>query len=99
MLEFSLQALFRAQKKDWSSLFKICSSEPELIPYLVTIRLQAQAFEPKPRLFQDQGLLSPACTYVGAGKIKEMPKRTTFVRVTQQINEVYGAHGGGSDRT
>ena len=40
-----------------------------------------------------------ACTYVGAGKIKEMPKRTTFVRVTQQLNEVYGAHGGGSDRT
>jgi len=45
------------------------------------------------------GGLRSACTYVGAGKIKEMPKRTTFVRVTQQINEVYGAHGGGSDRS
>lgn len=44
------------------------------------------------------GGLRSACTYVGAGKIKEMPKRTTFIRVTQQLNEVYGAHPGGSDR-
>ena len=43
--------------------------------------------------------MASACTYVGAGKIKEMPKRTTFIRVTQQINEVYGAHDGGSDRS
>ena len=28
------------------------------------------------------GGLRSACTYVSAGKIKEMPKRTTFVRVT-----------------
>ena len=26
------------------------------------------------------GGLRSACTYVGAGKIKEMPKRTTFIR-------------------
>ena len=45
------------------------------------------------------GGLRSACTYVGAGKIKEMPKRTTFIRVTQQINEIYGKHAGGSDRT
>ncbi len=45
------------------------------------------------------GGLRSACTYVGAGKIKEMPKRTTFIRVTQQINEIYGAHAGGSDRS
>jgi len=36
------------------------------------------------------GGLRSACTYVGAGKIKEMPKRTTFIRVTQQLNEVFG---------
>jgi len=44
------------------------------------------------------GGLRSACTYVGAGKIKEMPKRTTFIRVTQQLNEVYGSHSGGADR-
>ena len=36
------------------------------------------------------GGLRSACTYVGAPKIKEMPKRTTFIRVTQQLNEVFG---------
>jgi len=36
------------------------------------------------------GGLRSACTYVGAGKVKEMPKRTTFIRVTQQLNEVFG---------
>ena len=24
-------------------------------------------------------------------KLKELPKRTTFIRVTQQINEIYGS--------
>ena len=38
------------------------------------------------------GGLRSACTYVGAGKIKEMPKRTTFVRVSQQVNEVFGSN-------
>ena len=38
------------------------------------------------------GGLRSACTYVGAGKIKEMPKRTTFIRVTQQVNEVFGSN-------
>lgn len=39
------------------------------------------------------GGLRSACTYVGAGRVKEMPKRTTFIRVTQQLNEVFGNRG------
>lgn len=35
------------------------------------------------------GGIRSACTYVGAGKLKELSKRTTFVRVTQQINNVF----------
>ncbi len=35
------------------------------------------------------GGLRSACTYVGARKLKELSKCTTFVRVTQQLNEVY----------
>ena len=31
-----------------------------------------------------------ACTYVGARRLRELSKRTTFVRVTQQLNEVFG---------
>lgn len=35
------------------------------------------------------GGLRSTCTYVGAAKLKELSRRTTFIRVTQQINEVY----------
>lgn len=36
------------------------------------------------------GGLRSSCTYVGAWQLKELTKRTTFVRVTQQINNVFG---------
>lgn len=36
------------------------------------------------------GGIRSACTYVGAVKLKELSKRTTFVRVTQQINNIFG---------
>lgn len=38
------------------------------------------------------GGLRSTCTYVGAEKLKELSKRTTFIRVTQQINEIYTPH-------
>lgn len=37
------------------------------------------------------GGLRSACTYIGAKKLKELSKRATFVRVTQQTNEQYAA--------
>jgi len=37
------------------------------------------------------GGLRSACTYTGASKLKEMSKRTTFIRVTQQLNNVFGS--------
>ncbi len=36
------------------------------------------------------GGLRSACTYTGAKNLKELPKRTTFVRVTQQLNTFFG---------
>ena len=36
------------------------------------------------------GGLRSACTYIGASAIRYMPKCTTFVRVTQQSNEIFG---------
>jgi GMP reductase len=36
------------------------------------------------------GGIRSSCSYVGARKLKELSKRTTFVRVTQQLNEVFG---------
>ncbi len=35
------------------------------------------------------GGLRSACTYVGASRLKELSKRTTFVRVTQQLNDSF----------
>jgi GMP reductase len=37
------------------------------------------------------GGVRSACTYVGARRLKEFSKRTTFVRVAQQANEVFGS--------
>ena len=38
------------------------------------------------------GGLRSACTYIGAATIKEMPRRTTFIRVSQQLNQIFGSH-------
>ncbi len=35
------------------------------------------------------GGIRSACTYVGAAILKDLPKRTTFIRVSQQINDVF----------
>lgn len=36
------------------------------------------------------GGIRSTCTYVGASRLKELTKRTTFIRVEEQHNEVYG---------
>ncbi|PAA67671.1 hypothetical protein BOX15_Mlig016778g2 [Macrostomum lignano] len=38
------------------------------------------------------GGVRSACTYVGASKLKELSRRTTFIRVSMQTNEVFAAH-------
>lgn len=35
------------------------------------------------------GGIRSACTYIGAKYLKELSKRTTFIRVTQQVNQLY----------
>ena len=36
------------------------------------------------------GGLRSTCTYVGAQSLKELTKRTTFIRVQEQHNELFG---------
>jgi len=38
------------------------------------------------------GGIRSACSYVGARRIKDLPKCTTFVRVTMTTNEIYAIH-------
>lgn len=40
-------------------------------------------------VFDILGGVRSTCTYVGAGKLKELSKRTTFIRVAEQENMVY----------
>ncbi|WP_372937567.1 IMP dehydrogenase, partial [Seonamhaeicola sp.] len=37
------------------------------------------------------GGLRSTCTYVGAKRLKELTKRTTFIRVAEQENQVYNS--------
>ena len=41
-------------------------------------------------LQQILGGIRSACTYVGANRIKDLPKCTTFVRVNRQLNNIFG---------
>jgi len=36
------------------------------------------------------GGLRSACTYIGAQRLRELPRRATFIRCTQQLNPLYG---------
>lgn len=38
------------------------------------------------------GGIRSTCTYVGAQRLKELSKRTTFIRVTKQLNEVFTSY-------
>ncbi|KAI1281986.1 GMP reductase [Halotydeus destructor] len=40
-------------------------------------------------IFDILGGLRSACTYTGSAKLKDLPRRTTFIRVTQQTNEIF----------
>ena len=36
------------------------------------------------------GGVRSACSYVGAERLKDLPKCATFVRVNRQLNNIYG---------
>ena len=49
-----------------------------------------------PTIREILGGIRSTCTYVGAAVLKELTRRTTFIRVTQQLNEVYTAFNVGN---
>eukprot|EP00914_Ancora_sagittata_P025924 GHVO01051209.1.p1 GENE.GHVO01051209.1~~GHVO01051209.1.p1 ORF type:complete len:272 (-),score=61.18 GHVO01051209.1:121-936(-) len=52
-----------------------------------------------PTILDILGGLRSACTYVGARHLKELSKRTTFIRVTQQLNPMFGGEQGAAADT
>ncbi len=67
------------------SNYRASEGKVVLIPYkgLVTFTIQ-----------QLLGGIRSTCTYIGAAKIKEMPKRATFNLVNRQVNTVFGLSDG-----
>jgi len=61
--------------------YRAAEGKEVLVPYRGAVANTAQEI---------LGGVRSACTYVGARRLKELSKRTTFVRVTQQLNEVFG---------
>jgi GMP reductase len=61
--------------------YRAAEGKEVLVPYRGPVANTAQEI---------LGGVRSACTYVGARRLKELSKRTTFVRVTQQLNEVFG---------
>ena len=52
-----------------------------------------------PTILDLLGGLRSACTYVGAQRLKQLSKRTTFIRVTQQLNEIYSSCETNTNKT
>lgn len=44
------------------------------------------------------GGIRSTCTYVGAQRLKELSKRTTFIRVARQLNEVFKHYEAGGEK-
>jgi GMP reductase len=72
-----------AQEKHGSSLKDYRASEGKsvLAPYKGPVKDTIQEI---------LGGLRSGCTYTGAKKLKELPKRATFVRVNRQLNDKFG---------
>ena len=81
--EFYGMSSSEAMNKHVGGVAKYRTSEGKkvLIPYKGSV---------ENTVFDILGGIRSACTYVGADQLKHLSKRTTFVRVTQQLNEVYG---------
>ncbi len=72
-----------AMKKYYGKVADYRSSEGKLVrvPYRGPLQNTVQDI---------LGGIRSTCTYIGARTLKDMPKCTTFIRVTQQSNEVFG---------
>jgi GMP reductase len=60
--------------------YRAAEGKEVLVPYRGAVANTAQDI---------LGGVRSACTYVGARRLKELSKRTTFVRVAQQANEIF----------
>ncbi len=71
-----------AMNKHYGGVGKYRANEGKAvkIPYLGKI---------EPTIQKILGGLRSACTYTGAANLKELPKRTTFIKVNRQLNDLF----------
>jgi len=83
--EFYGMSSHKAMKKHHGGMADYRSSEGRetILPYRGSVAYTVQDI---------LGGLRSACTYVGAKSLKELSKRTTFIRVSQQLNTVYAQY-------
>jgi GMP reductase len=83
VMEFYGMSSARAQSKHGDGLTGYRASEGKkvMLPYRGPVEATVRDI---------LGGVRSACTYVGARRLKELTKRTTFIRVNNQINNVYG---------
>mgnify|MGYP000658153326 FL=1 len=72
-----------AQEKHWGGMVKYRASEGKVVevPYKGSVENVIQEI---------QGGLRSTMSYIGAKRLKDIPKCTTFYRVSRQLNEVFG---------
>jgi GMP reductase len=82
-VEFYGMSSARAQEKNGEGLKEYRASEGRLltVPYKGLVGDTVRDM---------LGGLRSACTYTGSKSLKELPKRTTFVMVGQQVSTLYG---------
>ena len=56
-----------------------------------TVKIKYRGYV-KDTILDIQGGIRSTMTYIGAKKIKDIPKCTTFVRVNRQLNQIYNGH-------
>jgi GMP reductase len=88
MIEFYGMSSATAQTKHGDGLTGYSASEGKrvLIPYKGDVAVTVKDI---------LGGVRSACTYTGSPSLKELSKRTTFVRVNNQLNNVYGTTSEG----
>jgi GMP reductase len=87
-MEFYGMSSKTAQEKHNGSLAEYRASEGKrvLVPYRGPVSSTVQDI---------LGGVRSACTYTGSRKLKELSRRTTFIRVSRQLNNVFDAHNNG----
>lgn len=81
-MKFYGMSSYEAQKKHYEEMKEYRASEGRqiLVPYRGPVKSTVKEI---------LGGLRSTCAYIGAGKLKELPKRATFIRVNNQINQVF----------